>query len=354
MSIGNGVSNLIAQIINNQTDGMNRSICNNFIQRTEYAITVNRDPGRFDPLSPYLHYSKAALDMRRKARTLEHLNNALTVQSTKASSFARLVNRRNGRAQKNCSKNELIYVPTSSSDVPGPVIMLYNNINTPLYNFQPIINQSNRINGVDVNDRKIDWHPLPIIDSQFEQNTPNILANLTIFSPEHRKYSFDMNSTIAILLEANKTRPAGVSTIRTQIISVSLLAYYSNVLMYQQNNIPFTFSDLSVSVAASALGNFSAGKFVGNLKLNNVLLNVCNEYTFTFKLEFKFNYTEYDANGVVVQESQSNINNIHLSAIANLSGIEDPYYYQFSNAKIINPPPRQSILDTFSLSGFPA
>ena len=354
MSIGNGVSNINGQIINNQTIELDRSICNNFIQRAEYAIAVNIDPGRFDPLSPYLHYNKEELDMRRKARTLQHLNNALAVQSTKASSFARLVKTRNSRAQQNCSKNELIYVPTSSSDVPGPVVMLYNNVNTPLYNYQPNINISNKISSTNVRDRKIDWHPLPLVDSQFEQNTPNIFANLTILSPNHNRYSFDMNSTVAVLLEANKTRQNVVSTIRARIGSVSLFTYYSDKLIFQQKNIPFSFSDLSVSVVDSLLGNFSAGKFVGNLNLHNILLNVCNEYTFTFKLEFNFNYTEYDANGVEVPESQSNINNIHLSAIANLSGIEDPYYYQFSNSKIINPPPRQLTLDTFSLSGFAA
>ena len=109
----------------------------------------NIPPPRFDNLltSPYLPenggFTQKQLDMRRKAEILTYNSNRMlkTNSLTKSQKFSTIAknNLTNIPVYNNkCFTNEngqFILTPTSSCDVPGPTILLYNDQNIPLYKF---------------------------------------------------------------------------------------------------------------------------------------------------------------------------------------------------------------------------
>jgi len=113
------------------------------------AQLTNVPPPRYDNLavSPYLlengGFTREVLDMRRKSEILTYNSNRLLkVNSmTKSQKYETLVKTpiTNVPVYKNqCftdEKGNLIKTPSSSCDVPGDIIMLYNDVTVPLYMF---------------------------------------------------------------------------------------------------------------------------------------------------------------------------------------------------------------------------
>jgi hypothetical protein len=109
----------------------------------------NIPPERYDNLltSPYLPqnggFTENDLNMRRKAEILTHNSNQLLkVNSlTKSQKYSIIVKNTTSNTpiyNNKCFKNDngqFILTPSSSCDIPGNVIMLYNDQNIPLYNF---------------------------------------------------------------------------------------------------------------------------------------------------------------------------------------------------------------------------
>lgn len=127
---------------------------------------------RATPISPYPQYTQQELDMRRKAEILQYAGNRMNTKTnslTKTGRYAQIIS---GKYQSrpytttyietasyeydnvldlsqvvitrtpvysnpdpNCPLDNMIPVPTSSSDVPGPIINLYNDKSIPLYNY---------------------------------------------------------------------------------------------------------------------------------------------------------------------------------------------------------------------------
>jgi hypothetical protein len=93
-------------------------------------------------------YNQHDIDMRRKAEILKYNSNKVSTQTnslTKGQKFSLLakgftqqltkttiVDLSNGRA---CPNDALIPTPTSSSDVPGPIILLIDDETVPLYKY---------------------------------------------------------------------------------------------------------------------------------------------------------------------------------------------------------------------------
>jgi hypothetical protein len=126
-------------------------------------------------VSPYPAYTQQQLDMRRKVEILQYPNNKLSTRTnnlTKKELYAQIIS---GKIQPKsytttyietiryeydkvldkdfvfidrtpvysnpeCPLDDLIQTPTSSSDVPGPIINLYKDNNIPLYNYANSIN----------------------------------------------------------------------------------------------------------------------------------------------------------------------------------------------------------------------
>ena len=121
-------------------------------------------------VSPYPAYTQQQLDMRRKAEILQYSNNRLNTRTnnlTKKEKYAQIISgkyqpksytttytetitykydkirnkndvvieRTPVYSNQECPLDDLIPTPTSSSDVPGPIMNLYKDNNIPLYNY---------------------------------------------------------------------------------------------------------------------------------------------------------------------------------------------------------------------------
>lgn len=142
------------------------TLCN--LRRRQQSFEV--PPIRTTILSPYPTYTQDQLNMRRKVEILQYPNNKLnsrTNNSTKKEQYSRIISGKHQPksytttyqnvigyshdpifdlssvvieripvfSNPDCPLDDLIYTPTSSSDVPGPIIDLYKDNNVPLYNY---------------------------------------------------------------------------------------------------------------------------------------------------------------------------------------------------------------------------
>jgi hypothetical protein len=127
---------------------------------------------RATPISPYPEYTQQQLDMRRKAEILQYAGNRMNTKTNSLTRTGRYAQIISGKYQSRpytttytetasyvydnvlkmdrvvitrtpvysnpdptCPLDNMIPVPTSSSDVPGPIINLYNDTSIPLYNY---------------------------------------------------------------------------------------------------------------------------------------------------------------------------------------------------------------------------
>ena len=125
-------------------------------------------PFRFNLYNPYIgsNYTKYDFDMRRKSEILKYNSNVSNSQTNNLTkkqlwsliakgSYKQLSQEQlnnaipignNVSVLKDCSLNYIKHTPTSSCDVPGPIITLYNDESIPLYNYnETIFNRSYRI-----------------------------------------------------------------------------------------------------------------------------------------------------------------------------------------------------------------
>jgi hypothetical protein len=127
---------------------------------------------RATPISPYPEYTQQELDMRRKAEILQYAGNRMNTKTNSLTQTGRYGQIISGKYQSRpftttytetasyaydpiidlsfvvitrtpvfsnpdptCPLDNMIPRPTSSSDVPGPIINLYNDESIPLYNY---------------------------------------------------------------------------------------------------------------------------------------------------------------------------------------------------------------------------
>lgn len=140
---------------------------------------------RANPISPYPEYTQQQLDMRRKAEILQYAGNRMNTKTNSLTQTGRYAQVISGKYQPRpytttytetvsyvrdpirdlsqviitrtpvysnpdptCPLDNMIPVPTSSSDVPGPIINLYNDLSIPLYNYAGSADKSYAITDV--------------------------------------------------------------------------------------------------------------------------------------------------------------------------------------------------------------
>lgn len=106
--------------------------------------------------NPYINtiYTKHQLDMRRKSEILKYsansqnskVNNLTNAQrwaniargttEVKQSRINKIINDQLNNIDISCPNDALIETPTSSSDIPGPIIYLIDDESVPLYNYK--------------------------------------------------------------------------------------------------------------------------------------------------------------------------------------------------------------------------
>lgn len=316
------------------------SIENICIQKNRRAL-LNVPPTRFTPISPYPQYTKFQLDMRRKAEILKYKNNTSNTKTnnfTKAQKFSQIVNGVSYQQFSNqtlqdisnglisCNINKSIPTPTSSCDVPGPVILLYEDPSIPLYNYATNTRSYGIINSIE----NALWTTYTNNDLYFFQNILTELFTLYIHNNiNNNYYTFTIELPVSIFINAISI----TSNIQTSISisNVYIYVYYNSTLI--SSNDPNTtptittspiitndFIPLSLNVSNSK--SFGAVFFCGILNISNLLLFTQPGFIYDIKLNFSLTI------------SSNSFSNLEYGAVCNVSTNNNTIY----NCSLLTPP----------------
>lgn len=307
-------------------------VCNNLAQRKLF-LSMRTPLPRFTPLSPYPQNTKLELDMRRKAEILQYKKNSTQgSQLTKSQRWSQL-NRATNTKSVICNKNILLPTPTSSCDVPGPVIYLNYDPAIPLYHYATNQNSYAEFSEPDTS----------LWTTKFPNNSPQISENgietllftLAIQNVVKPIYSYTFVVPIGFYVSGSSNLPNVDLSGNIQISSVTLHVYYYNNYsetdpLYSKtvNSIvyPSSIFDISFSFITNRnTSKFNGSQYLGNLIFPDIVLNTEYGYIYDFKLSFLYKNNTTTSNS-------SNINNFAYGAIVNF-----PRYDISMNNCIITP-----------------
>jgi hypothetical protein len=375
------------------------------VEQRKLQMLFNNPINRYNPVSPYVQYpniSKMQFDMRRKAEILQYSaskSNTKTNNFTKAEKWAQLIN---GTVQTNPyndivvknivyvdASNDTLYskipvvtetvikypdtyitstdvngnimntvikrsipacdidaipVPTSSSDVPGPVINLIKDNTIPLYNYATRTNSYGIQNEEDARDIKYST----INNILCKDGVETTLFSLYIVNnnDEYAKI-FNFNSPLSLYFQSDVSNSLSAYDISFQNISlslsnISLNVYYndSKVLLSHipSINIPILNTgryDISLNKTAGnnpSYTTYSGQLYIGMLNVSNIYLFTQPGYVYTVKLQCNMNYSA--PNNAIYT---SYFTNIQSGVVCNTTSISKTE----TNCKITTPPSSQ-------------
>lgn len=268
---------------------MTDNVCNVLEQRMA-RLQMTGPPIRYNPVSPYPAYTPSILDMRRKAEILQYNKNASKGNTlTKAQKFAGLMNRI--KAKPTCTNNLYKPTPTSSCDVPGPVILLQYDPTVPLYNYAN--NTDNYSNlGRDTSEK---WSYSISADTNHPSYTSTRFMSLLIQDIDEEITTFSMSIPIGIYVNGTNTMTGGTISIDNASLSI----YYNKQLMTIPNLTMtidgFSLPSRSMNYTPTS-PTFNGAKYIGNLIISNIVLPTQSGYIYDFNLSFSTNGAIPNAN----------------------------------------------------------
>lgn len=299
-----------------------------FCQQRRLIQMFNVPLARFTPANPYTstQFTKMQLDMRRKVEVLKYSSNRSSTQTnnlTKRERFALLV--RGGipspsqeilQSNTNaCVGDELIPTSTTSSDVPGPPMFLFEDPTVPLYNYSDF-NTRSYPDFVPTDLER--WQFVMNPDTLVYDNETNIIYYLIINERINKPlYTYNIVTPVGLTVTGSippgYVKPSGFDgNVSLKINSASLIIYYNNSLV--KTVVPVSLSNFAIiiNIPTSNTGSlplsFRFTQFLGNLAFNNVQLYTVPSYVYTFSLSVDI---------AIVQNNTGVFNNIAL--IANMS-----------------------------------
>lgn len=332
-------------------------------KRKQMIFTV--PPVRLETVSPYDTYTKAELDMRRKAEILQYKGNSQASKGnnlTKKQKMAQLLsgNYQNStypgkivqvvtevrneifdisenaysyetitsNIDETCNDNQLIYTSTSASDVPGPPMLLYNDPSIPLYNYK-----KNTEALAFVNDDDTDEWRYNINDNIFVlHNVSDEIFSLAIqYGIQNSQYTYNfkipygifvrgfssgnIDTSYDLSLSLSTTTPFGISVLYNSgdVIDPNTGSTLAPSITYSDSSFNVSLSDTLFNEADTA---FQAVVYGGTIEVSDI--NVFTERGFVYDInalpkitietpfgyEDDFNNVEY---GVVFNISENNL-----------------------------------------------
>lgn len=260
-------------------------------------LSILGTPVRYEGVaSPYLQNismkgrppTQQELDMRRKAEILQYNknNNSKLTGKQKYTQIVSAVRTRRGATDvsgnlfiSDCPNDLYIPTPSSSSDVPGPVIMLYYDPAIPLYKYA----DNTSINGEVIYPTQ-PWsysiaNDIPIYTTINGVNTYNEMTDLlriAIIKPN--------DTTIRL----NMTIPVGVRVVGTANTTATLSS--ANVEI-AYNKMPLSIVEPTISIATSTItitktgSSFEATQYLGTAVITDLRLPAYAGYIFTIRLK---------------------------------------------------------------------
>ena len=298
---------------------------------------------RATPISPYPEYTQQQLDMRRKAEILQYAGNRMNTKTnslTRSGRYAQIIS---GKYQSRpytttytetasyvynrifdlsqvvitrtpvysnpdptCPLDNMIPRPSSSSDVPGPIINLYNDTSIPLYNYAGSANQMYAITDViEVDNFKTKYtdentyafYTITSINANTIQTEPTETTLSTLYITniiDAPQYVYELYVPIGIHFEGKykttTTEAAAFSGIGLSIPSggfnpqviFGTNAISTNRVIYFHNNVT-SISNITFNVTNKS-ADFSGTIYIGMLKITNIDLYTAPGYIYDINI----------------------------------------------------------------------
>jgi len=313
----------------------NTEICDTLKQRNQYLL-LSPPPIRYNPISPYPTYTKAQLDMRRKAEILQYSNKSSNqnCKLTKKQQYANLTSGQFKRLTRTIVKSNPIYdasndiigytnsatvynvascpsdlylsTPSTSCDVPGPLVYLQYDPTIPLYNYAVNNNALSILSEYETDK----WVPYTNNNILAIDTNTTVFMKLVIQNVENNNYTFTINTPIGLYAAA--TNASSGASGKIQISNVALSVYYNDTEM-SVNPTFSTYTDASMSYMVTSNSSFAASQYIGNLMISNLILASQNGYVYDMKMTFTLSeqnktgtYTDF-VKGVYLNIADSNI-----------------------------------------------
>jgi hypothetical protein len=228
---------------------------------------------------------------------------------------------------------DMIPTPTSSSDVPGPIINLFRDVSIPLYNYSTNVNSYGLIN--EENNTKYRY----IINKniEFTNGVESSLFSLNIINnnDEYRNtFGFDVPLSIyfkSTIKNTNVTDNKIWSNVIINVSYINLKVYYNNSTVNLDNQTNISIPDISniyydislnKDITYSSNYTYSGLLYLGVLQVSNLYLYTQPGYVYDIKLTFTITTQIKDSNNTSINLSNdvnytNYFNNLNTTIIAN-------------------------------------
>ena len=289
--------------------------CNTAEQNRRNGLIFNIPPPRYTPQNPYaLGFTKAQLDMRRKAEVLKY-NKSANGRISKAQSWSQVVNgsyqRRsysgsylNNITEINCDK---VVTYTTGAGIPGPPVALYLDPAVPLYNY------NTQSSGLGINNKEETDMWRTKYDTNLLSNAPVIYTLNIRPAIDSTLYKYTVKTSIGIYLsgKVNATRsfdfPIAISP---DSIKVSFGGQY--VKLTKPPTITFDTGFITRIIGTLSNGQYGGAFYLGNIIISDLLLSTASGYTYDIIIEPNITisitgFTTNDANNIISYTLYTNL-----------------------------------------------
>ena len=300
--------------------------------------------------NPYDKYTKTQLDMRRKAEILKYAPIQQTNQTnnvTKKQKWTQLVN---GSIQQPtqqalvdisnghiCPNDRLIPTPTSSCDVPGPVMYLIDDETIPLYNYATNVDAYAVDNATIFTPYSVSYNSNIICSPEVDTQLASILINQGNNSITST-FSFTIPLAIYISGKIDASAVHFTNTVTVNISNIVANVYFNNTIInssdptknpkiYSTQPIITTNNNPVIFDVSGRSGNFSAVQYVGTVTVSNIYLNNNNKTVYTLDANFKTYITAYDGKSITSLSTgvYMNITSAYINNVINCNIRSSPY-----------------------------
>ena len=338
--------------------------CNNQRkQRSQFFFYQGASNVRFDISSPYvsddsgnLIYTPKQLDMRRKAEILKYIK---PTESNVAKNKYSLLARQSNKQASRLSCNNYINVPTSSSDVPGPVIHLKEDPTVPLYKYYSD-KQQFQFQDIEYDDFKRIYDLFPIYNITSSNDINTIVNSIVILRPQTTELTYSFSFPICIQFEADyftDARSIGIDNINIGVYSTELEIYYSDTLIVpkitgvyrsspdeKSDDIASSTITLSADLKSSSSGKVYISRYIGNAIFSNITLPSVSQYVYTCKLKVSLSYAEYNETSlsresidgaVIGTNGEINLRNVKYRPFININSESNSNFNKATNCTFV-------------------
>lgn len=339
-------------------------------QRARFFYHESGNPdSRFNVTSPYeydsngnLVYTPLQLNMRRKCEILKYNSETKGNENTKKNKYSYLSKLKKINVKDNPECN--ISLPTSSSNIPGPIIYLYEDPNVPLYKYGNE-NQTFKFSNIPFDDFKRILDSFPVFNNDVKNDNSTNIVDIVILNPNVDRFLFNFSVPICIQYNAlyNKVNDGdeSISNAVISIYSADLDVMYSSNLVEkfdvpfrtgtgEPNDITQSTKCIEINFSSSTDGAISFSQYIGNINVNNINLVTITQYVYSIFMKLSIDYAEYSSDltkqtpvrtnttGGNISNDDSNtlnITNVEYNFIINFDGINDSVKSSASNCSTL-------------------